>query len=275
MQAGQLIASARTKYGVPPTSNRWNDANMLVALNDSCSAIATETDFPEATFPITTTGGVGLYQMIDCVKVLRCYLIQNGVFATPLPGTDLPTLEGDVLMIYDQSSGTVTGNQQYSPQWLAEKPQQYPLTNSPQGQTIVPTALPYFSVTASAQRGEYYHRGGSIGVVPAPAQSGLILAVDFVPLQPILTIGTQLMLYPTVYTDALTFKMCEYMALGDRSALADGYRVRAEAQYPTLRTYVDNLWATKPKRLVPITKRTFTSYGDDTGWGGGGGYGGY
>lgn len=266
MQAGTLITSARNKYGVPASSNRWNDTNLLQLLNDAASAIATETDFPEASHPIPTVAGQREYQMIDCVKVLRCYLIQNGVFQTPLPGTDIPTLEGDILMTYDQSSGVIQGAPQRSPQFIAEAAQQYPLTNSPQT-GIVPTAMPYFSVTASGQRGEYYHRGGTIGVVPPPAQSGLILAVDHVPLQPLVSVDSNLMIYPTVYTDALTWKMCAYMAASDRSSMFQQYNGLAENEFPKLRTYVDNLWATKPKRFVPITKRSLYSGG--AGWGGG------
>jgi hypothetical protein len=268
VQASNIITSARNKYGVPAGSNRYTDTVMLQLLQDATSAIATETDFPEGTYPITTTAGVREYQMIDCVKILRCYLIQNGVFQTPLPGYDIPTLEGDVLMIYDQSSGQITGNEQFSPQYLAEQPQAYPLSNAPQQQQPVPTALPYFSVTASTQRGVYYKRGGYIGVVPPPATSGLILAVDIVPLQPIISNDSTLLIYPQVYTDALAYKMCAYMAESDRSAMAQVYNAHYEKLTPELRTWVDNLWATKPKRFTPITKRTFTHYGDGFDWGG-------
>ena len=257
MQAGDLITSARNKYGVPAGSNRWNDTTMLGLVNDAASDIAKETDFPEAAYPITTIAGQREYQMIDCVKILRCYLIVNTQFAQPLPGSDLPTLEGDILMIYDQSSGQIAGEASYSPQWMAENPGNYPLTNSGQGRPIVPTALPYYSTTAGQQRGIYYHRGGNIGVVPPPAASGMILAVDHIPLQPIVSADSNLMIYPRVYTDALTYKMCEYMAMADRSAMAGTYGAHYKDEVPSLRTWLDNLWATKPKRFVPITKRTF------------------
>lgn len=255
MLVAQLVASARSKYGVPQGSNRFNDTLMLQYFNDAASSIATETDFPEATLPLTTVAGQREYQVPEVVKILRVYVIQNGVFATPLPGTDLPTLEGDILMTYDQSSGLIQGAPTNTPQWLAEAAQQYPLQNSPVTGTV-PTAMPYFSVTASGQRGEFYHRGGYIGVVPPPAQSGLILAVDHVPLQPLASATSSLAIYPTVYTDALTWKMCAYMASGDRSQMFDKYNALAENEFPKLRTYVDNLWATKPKRFVPITKRS-------------------
>lgn len=268
MQAGDVIMSARDKYGVPQTSNNWNDARMLRILQDACDDISIESDFPEASYTVTTQAGIREYAMVECVKILRGYLVQNGVFAQPLPGTDIPTLQGDVLMIYDQSSGQINGLPQYSPQWAAEAPQGYPLTNSGQGRPIVPTALPYFSVTASAQRGMLYRRGGNVGVDPPPAQSGLILAVDFIPLQPIVSVDTSFMIYPRIYKDALAARMCYYMAGADVSPRAQMYDGEYKGKLPDIRMWLDNLMANKPKRLTPITKRTFSGYGS---WGGGGG----
>ena len=199
------------------------------------------------------------------MKILRVYVIQNGVFATPMPGTDLPTLEGDILMTYDQSSGLIQGAPTNTPQWLAEAAQQYPLQNSPVTGTV-PTAMPYFSVTDSGQRGEgsvssrrVYRRGS------AAVQSGLILAVDHAYRSSRSHHATSaLTIYPTVYTDALTWKMCAYMASSDRSAMFDIIqRAGRERGTHKLRTYVDNLWATKPKRFVPITKRSL--YGGGSG----------
>jgi hypothetical protein len=266
--AGDILASARMKYGVPSTSNRWNDANLLQALNDACDDIAKEVDFPEATIPITTVAGVGMYPCPDVVKLLRCYLIQNGVFGTPLPGTDIPTLEGDILQIYDQSSGEIQGAPTNTPQFMAEQPQNYPLTNSPVGQSTVPTALPYFSVTAGAQRGMCFLRGGYVCVVPAPAASGLILAVDAVPLQTFLTADGNMMIYPRVYREALAQHMCKTMAASDRSPMLQVFEGRYQNEVPGLRTWHDNILASKPKRFVPITKRALI--GDGWGYGGGG-----
>lgn len=272
MLALDVIQSARDKYGVPQTSNNWNDARCLRILGDACDDIAKESDFPEAAYPIKTVAGQREYQMIEHVKILRAYLVQNGVFMQPLPGTNIPTLEGDVLMMYDQSSGQISGDQSYTPQFIAEPAQAYPLTNAGSGRSIVPTALPYYSVTASAQRGTFYLRGGNIGVVPPPNASGLILAVDHIPMQPLPTVDSAFMIYPRLYKDALAYKMCAYMAGSDRSPSAQLFESHYMDLLPRLRTWLDNVQATKPKRFVPITKRTFTRYGGP-GWGNG--WGGY
>ena len=265
--AGELIMAARDDYGVPVGSNRWPDSRMLRLAKAAANDIAIETDFPEATHGIFTVAGQREYQMIDCVKILRCYLIAGGNVTTPLPGTDIPTLEGDILQIYDQSSGTIPGQAGFSPQFLAEAPQQYPLSNSNQGRVQVPTAMPYFSVSNSAQRGVYYHRGGNLGIDPAPAQGGLILAVDHIPLQPFIQSDETMMIYPQVYLSALKSHMCAEMARSDRSSMMSTYQGLYTSKLPDLRTWLDNLWATKPKRFVPITKRSQIGSFDDWGYG--------
>lgn len=266
MTAGDLINDLRIKIAEPNT-NRWTDSYLLQIATDATNDIALDVDFPEASYVIYTVAGQREYPMIENIKVLRVYLEVPTVSQTPLPGSDIPTLEGDILMTYDQSSSTVTGQVGFSPQFIAEAAQAYPLGNSdPTG--VVASALPYSSVTASGQRGTYYLRGGSIGVVPPPVYGSGVqgsswwIVVDHIPIQPTFANDTNLSIYPRFYINAIVARMAEICYNADKSAMADVMKAEYQEQVYKLRSWLYNRQATKPKRFVPLTKRTFTNAED-------------
>ena len=103
MLAGEIITRVRIEAAEPNT-NRWTDAYLLTLISDAATALALEVDHPEASTSITTVANKAQYQMVDCIKILRVYVGIQGVTQQELFGTDIFTLEGDILEIYDQSS---------------------------------------------------------------------------------------------------------------------------------------------------------------------------
>ena len=255
MTGGDLLSKVRLLIG-ETAQTRWTDPALFGFLNDAQRQIAYEIDFPEATYQIVTVANQREYQMLDVVKTLRVYMIAPGGVQQPLPLVDISTLEGTQLEIYDQSSANTQGQPVDTPQWLAQQPQAYPVQSPWVGQFPYPTSLPWQSSQSGLRRPVSYMRGGFLGIVPPPA-AVYTIQVDCISSPPNLNSNADDCIFPDGFKDALCYKTAEYVFVSDRSSQAENMRQRFEAELPKLRSFLINVKGTMPKRMTPITKRTF------------------
>src|SRR5208337_1558813 len=130
-----------------------------------------------------------------------------------------------------------------------------PVTNVPIGGPY-PTKLPWN--VGSNPRPQYYLRGGSIGVVPIPLQTTppTYLLLDYIPAPPALVNTPDNSIFPDIFLEAISWKMVEYASYSDHNSA----QMQAAQMYKNevdnkITPWIQRLQATKPKTLVPITKR--------------------
>lgn len=242
-----------------PSTKRFSDANVAVWANQAQRQIAFELDFPFATQTITTVPGQQLYQLVELMKVMRVYMVGANGSKQELLATDIYTLEGDIIQQYDNSSGQRQGNPVQTPAWMVQPPEAYPVTNvgiSGRGGPPVPTK----NVWGPHSRPTYFFYGGYIGIVPTPAAASpqTVIAIDTIAMPQDMFVSSDNCSYPDIFIDAIMWKMVEYARYSDNSSLVQ----QAEAAYQNevatkLRPWLERLQATKPKTLVPITKRSY------------------
>ena len=252
MTGGDILAKLRLVIA-ETAQTRWTDTALYGFINDAQRQTAYEVDFPEATYQIPVIPGQGLYQMQDSIKLLRIYILTPGGSQQPLPLVDIGTLEGNILEIYDQSSGQILSNPPYTPQWIAEQPQQYPVPSPFLGNYPSPTSLPYQSVTLGNQRPVAFMRGGYLGIVPKPVSACTVI-IDYIPAPYPLTSNASLCIYPDGFKDAIVYKAAEYCFMSDRSSQADDCAAKFAREVIKLRGWKEQTKGTMPKRMTPITR---------------------
>lgn len=262
MTLGKILAREREKLGEPDPT-RFTDAILTDYTNDAQKQIAMELDWPQATQTLSlatatyTWNGFPLFQIQPIIKLLRAYVISPNGSQQPLVMTNIPTLQGDIIEVYDQSSGTLIGFPQFTPEWKVDQAQSYPVQSPPRG--IVPSSAPYQFVAEGVQRPSIFFVGGFAGIVPPAISSGDFTAgLDYIPSPPNLVKSNDLSIYPELFLDAISYKAITYAKFSDR----DGQLGSASALYreqvrDVLRPWVDNFLANMPKRMTPITKRSY------------------
>jgi hypothetical protein len=268
MVAGDLIYKTRFLYGEPDTT-RFSDADVLSCVNDAQNQLAYEIDFPEDLYDVITIPVQVEYQIINCIKILQVYVMvgynpSTGTYASkqPIYPTDKPTLMGQNLDLWDQSSNIVQGSPTYTPQWLAQGPVAYPVTGGGLGVVPMNIQAPWQNTAMGGQRPEYYMRGGFFGLVPAPVTTYYI-RIECIPAPPAMTTSATLCTFPDGCKDAIAYKACEYMAMGDKVSLVNDFDTRYMRELPKLRNWRDRLQGGKSRLLTPLAKRTFFRCG---GW---------
>lgn len=258
MNLGQLASAFRFMMAEPGT-NRFTASDVAQLATRAQYQVAFEIDFPQATQSINAVGGQQEYQLLEMMKLMRVYVLGPDGSKQELIGTDIYTLEGDIIQQYDNSSGTTYGNPVQSSQLFVQPGVQYPVTNIPisgRGGQPVPTKSPW----GPNSRPQYYLRGGYIGLVPTPLASSPTtkIAMDFIPVPPALVLSSDLSLFPDIFLDALVWKMVMYARYSDNSSLVGQAEqaYRAEINDKII-PWLQRIQATKPKTLVPITKRVY------------------
>jgi len=194
------------------------------------------------------------YQLKELVKIRRVYALDNTGNQQPLVPTDIDTLSGIKDESWDQTSGTILGEPAFTPQWLAQPAQTFPVRSPYYAR--VPVSLPWRNTLFGNQVPMYYLRGGFIGILPPP-QLPVQVCIDYIPRPPDFTTGSDESIYPDGFLDAICFKMLEYMSISDDDTREDSFRTRYEAEVRKLRiAYVDTIQGDKPHSLVPLTIRT-------------------
>lgn len=267
MNAQDIVQQCRNVLA-EPSQNRFNDQYLMAQASIVQRAIAIDLDFPQGTFAYTTVSGQQEYQLDMLSKILRVYIKTASGSLVELVPSDIPTLEGDLLERYDNTSGTVVGSPSQSPQMFTQQPQVYPPTNCGVGGTAAST-YPYRNAANSGQRPSYYLRGGFIGILPPDVNSGDTIVVDCIIAPPDLSALTQFSPFPRTFIMAIVWGVVKICRVSDQNAqyqLADAEYEKEMAKLNMWR--MNKLQQGKPKVFVPRTARTDFRPGNGGGWGG-------
>lgn len=197
-------------------------------------------------------------QIPEVVKFLRVYLLDQAGDMQPLVPYDISTLAGIMTEQWDQSSGQTLGYPQFTPQFLAQTEQPFPI-QSPIGQRVA-VSQSWQNVMWGTQPPGYYLRGGTsggyLGVLPPP--NGLYTVVmDVLPKPATLQQNSDLSYFPDGFLDAICWRTLEYMAISDENSRDADFNARFTAEVKKLRiVYVDTVQGDKPHALVPMPLRT-------------------
>jgi hypothetical protein len=259
------------------STKRFTAADVAALATRAQNQLAFEVDFPQATQNYLLVTGQQEYQLTDLMKIMRVYTAVFNpdnpnfpyAFKQELIGTDIYTLEGDILQTYDNSSGTRQGYPQQSSQYITQQPEAYPVVNVPIGGPY-PTKSPWHNNFQSpngnggGSRPQYYLRGGYIGIVPIPIQGtpATYLLLDYIPAPPALVNTPDNSIFPDTFLEAIVWKMVEFASYSDHNSA----QIQAAQMYQNevtnkLTPWIQRIQATKPKTLVPITKRTYFKRG--------------
>lgn len=241
---------SRVRYALaePDSTGRFSDAELTSHINAARRDISLAVRFPEIRLTANTVGGQQEYALTeDILDVKRVY-----VAGQPVPRTDIATMEGAQIGLYDMT-GTA-----FTPQWQSQAAAAYPV--SADAGYPAPTAMPYYA----GQRPMFYHRGGNIGLVPAP--SGVVpMIVDGIALAPDLANPTDTDVFPRYYIDAICWKATEFALFADRDPQAYQYAVsQAERAMGALRDQM-----TQFKGSSGFKPLTYRSIFDPAGYSGG------
>lgn len=243
-----------------PSTKRFSDANLAVWANQAQRQMSFEVDWPFSVQTITTVPNQQLYQLIELMKVMRIYMVGANGSQQELLATDIYTLEGDIIQVYDNSSGQQQGNPVQTPAWLVQPPQSYPVTSeitlTGRGSGPVPTK----DAWGIGARPRYFMYGGSIGIVPTPATASpqTVIRVEGVGMPQDMFVSTDNCLYPDLCLDAIMWKMVTYARYSDNSSLVQQAEMAYQNEmFTKVRPWLERMQATKPKTLVPITKRSY------------------
>lgn len=272
LYAGDCITFARDLMATPGNAAtvRWSDQQLLRFLDRSNKDTVQQLRFPESRLALTSTGAQE-YQLPDTHELYRVYL--NGQIIVEVPG-GINTLQGDQSFVYDQSGqgsvpaggGGATGGAQQQPQWAIQQPTTYPFINN------WGTPAPYAQPWQTGQRPRYYHRGGYLGFVPAPA-TGATITVDAVLVPPPIVTTAQLLLAPDQFFDSLVWGLVTFCYMADdtdRSAEKRNYAMTMrEKAIRELRDW-KRQFAIEDKQLQMLNYRGAFQYGNNRVGNGGG-----
>jgi hypothetical protein len=217
MIAQDVINLVQDLSGEGIVGQRFAPSQYIRFLDRAQKCIVRDLKWPPSRYVFTTTPTVQEYQLQEIILILDVYL--NGQLLTR---TDIPTLEGRQIQLYDQTGqgggpgGLVVQNEApnlagstNTPQWTSQPPLAYPVTSPIGG--VAPDAQPWFA----GRRPAYYCRGGNIGFLPAPL--GAITAVCDVVSQPVtLQTANDALMLPDTAADALAWQVIEYMFFSDK-----------------------------------------------------------
>ena len=257
MNLGDINNRVRNIYA-EPTTRRFTQAMIADFVNAAQTQLAFEVSFPEATLKFPVSNGVREYQLPEILRILRVYMLGPDGSFQPMIGTDIPTLEGEIQETYDNTSGAIQGSPQQSPLWLTSQSQAYPVTQTQIGGRV-PTKSPYSPYARPA----YYLRGGNIGfsVPPVTTSPQTQIQVDYQPVPPNLYANSDVSIFPSLFLDAICWKVIEYMRISDNSSAAADASMRYKNEIDNKITpWIFSIQANRPKSLVPTTRRNQFRY---------------
>lgn len=264
--ASDVIGLARANLSDTQAQGRYSDASMLLWASRTVQELVRRLKFPEArvTYTNGTIAQQQEYQFPEMVRTLRVYVA--GQLLVP---TDLQTLEGHQILLYDQGgntgvpnagSGGPTGNAgTASPLWTTQSALAYPVLN----------ALGYPSAGVQSwyqgRRPSYYWRGGYLGLVPAPIGGGYSLIVDGVALPPAIEADTDEISIPDSFVPTAACGVEVYALGSDRDDSSLQTRVNKAAEYEArikeLRAWVQRYNGDAPRGPKMFTLRSFYTRG--------------
>lgn len=222
--------------------------------------------YPTARFVLPGQPGVSRYALPALVRLLRVYLQVPNVSQQILPQTDITTFEGDDLLIFDATSGSLVlgmGSMQMSPQWIAEQPQTYPVLNDA-GDRGAYSALysPYQSVIANPnQRPEVAIDGGTIIIVPPPSNPVYNVLLDFVPLPIDFIQDSDYAMWPQQFRNAMVYDTIVRMYLADRRTnQAAAWDAKYQQSFGAALTSIRSMPGSAAQRLTILTMRSLIDW---------------
>lgn len=234
MNASDVIADIRSILAEPNANGRWPDSLLLGNLNIAIKEITRDIRFPESRGSFSTIAGVQEYALQETLRILRVYYAGES-----LPRTDIPTMEGYQIQMYDNTAqgagpgGQLTGGEApnlyqtpVAPQWTSAPAQTAPVLDGA-GTSF---AQPYSQSWYPGRRPVYYMRGGNLGIVPAPA--GVVpVVIDAIRQPPSLVNTSQELMLPDITRQLLMWRTVFLCYASDRGQGPDALRQIADANY--------------------------------------------
>jgi hypothetical protein len=205
------------------TGNRWSKDTLYNFIDRSNKRLVRDTWFPDSRITFSTVADYQVYQIPLLLKTYRVYVA--GQLAVP---TDVPTLEGKQIWMWDESAvngqAPLVGSDAppgtlgpYAPQWAVQTPLSYPVANG-QWEFPAPDAQPWNQF----ERPRYYFRGGYVGLVPPPANV-VEVCIDCVRQPDTISADGQNLTTPENYLDAIVWGAVEFALFGDRDPASIQY----------------------------------------------------
>jgi hypothetical protein len=228
IQASDVANEARGLLGEYFSTGQFGDGQMLDWVNRAQKWVVKKIRAPHAIQAFSTIPNVQEYPLEEAVRILRVYMA-----GTIIPRTDIPTLEGRQVEMYDNTaqglgpSGNVVFNipspgvtSGAAPQWSAQPAEPYP----PVQRGGADFASPWFS----GRRPVYYVRKlGLIGFIPIPTGIAPV-RVECVKNAPKLTSLDDYLIIPDQALMCAAWLVCYFAYFQDREN--DGApQLRAEA----------------------------------------------
>lgn len=248
MQLSDELNQVRFLLDEPDPTGRFSNQELTADINAARRDVSLAVRFPEIQINGFTVGGTQEYALSeDIIEVKRVYVAGQRV-----PKTDIATMEGEALGLYDMTSSTFT------PQWQAAPLAAYPVA-ADQGYPA-PIPVPYFQ----GMRPVYYPRGGSVvGLVPAPI-GVYALRVEGIALAPDLVNLSDVDVFPRYYLDSICWKAVEYAMYADQNPTGYQWAVdQANKHMGILIDQVKNMNAPNGTRIL-----TYRSIFNPAGYGG-------
>jgi hypothetical protein len=228
-------------------SGRWQDATLYNWLDRSNKRLVGEVLFPDSRILQPSVPGVGLYQFPLMLKTERVYVA--GQLCLP---SDVATLQGEQINLYDDSSDGSTSSGPYSdappgtlgpgaPLWTTQEPLSYPVGpdfTSPDW-TTGSALTPWFTPKPDAEpwfqgsQPRYYWRGGWLGFVPPIANltPGVTICLEGVRQPDTIAGPGQALVSPENFAEAIVWGAIVWAKFSDAGNLSKQLRDDADAYY--------------------------------------------
>ena len=215
--ASDIITSARDKLSDSQTQGRFSDAFMLRATGEVVNRMTRRILWPESRITFATAANQQEYTGLpEIFRTLRLY-----VAGQLLPISDLQTIEGHQIQLYDQrgtsgepnaTGGGPPGNVGgASPLWTVQQAANYPIT-SELGYPA-PDASPWYY----GSRPRAYYRSGVLGLIPAPLGVYTVCIDCILGTGPV-TSDSQTLLVPDSWLEAAAWGVASQALFSDRDA---------------------------------------------------------
>lgn len=240
---------------------QYNNTQPFVAALSMVTATGTATTFNDNGAYAGTTYLIqrgNEIQIPEIIKFLHVLLITAAGNEIPLVPYDTNTLNGILRERWDNTSGTILGAPQYTPQWLAQGAASFPITGPIGGR--VPVSASWQNTMNGNQDPGYYLRGGVsggfLGVLPPP-QGQYLVQIDFLPKPLTLQQNADVSLFPDAFMDAICYKTLAYMSISDDNSRSEAFDQLWMQECRRRRiSHVDTMQGDKPHALVPLPVRT-------------------
>ena len=233
MDVNDILTNVRIATQESNPNQRWSNDQIIPLISQAQQLIVREILWPPSIYTFSTQPAVATYQILEILETLQVY-----IQGQPIVRSDIETMEGDQIFLWDQSGqtggpgGFVQAGQppalaggQWTPQWSGTPPVTYPVAS---GLGIdVDTASPWIP----GMRPRYYFNGGVIGFVPPP-QGSYPVVIRCVRTPAEVTEPTDNLDLPVIAKYAITWKVIELMMFANaEQPAASDQRNYAQSEY--------------------------------------------